>query len=131
MTDHDRCVIVGSSAGSYTGKQGHMFLSGISRETAGSAQLCLHVTELPPGGGSHPHVHRGHESAAYIVSGDVEVRHGDGLAYTTRVGAGDFVYIPAGVPHCPVNLSSDSPAVIVIARTDPNEQESVELLDLH
>lgn len=30
----------------------------------------------------------------------------------------------------PVNLSFENPAMIVVARTDPNEQESVELLDL-
>jgi uncharacterized RmlC-like cupin family protein len=126
----DRCVFVTASAGSYEGKHGHVFLSGISRETAGSAQLCLHVTELPPGGSSHPHVHRGHESAAYIVSGDVEVRHGEDLALSARIGSGDFVYILAGVPHMPVNLSFENPAMIVVARTDPNEQESVELLDL-
>jgi uncharacterized RmlC-like cupin family protein len=33
-------------------------------------------------------------------------------------------YIPAGVPHLPANLS-DRPCSAVIARTDPNEQESV------
>jgi uncharacterized RmlC-like cupin family protein len=36
-------------------------------------------------------------------------------------------YIPAGVPHLPANLS-DKPASAVIARTDPNEQESVVLM---
>jgi uncharacterized RmlC-like cupin family protein len=41
--------------------------------------------------------------------------------------AGDIVYIPAGVPHLPVNLGSE-PLSGVIARTDPNEQESVVLL---
>jgi uncharacterized RmlC-like cupin family protein len=40
--------------------------------------------------------------------------------------AGDMLYIPAGVPHLPANLG-DEPAVAVIARTDPNEQESVVL----
>lgn len=42
--------------------------------------------------------------------------------------AGDFVYIPAGVPHLPGNPSATEPAVAVVARTDPNEQESVVLL---
>jgi len=45
-----------------------------------------------------------------------------------RVGAGDFLYIPAGVPHLPANPSASEPCVAVIARTDPNEQESVVLL---
>ncbi len=43
-------------------------------------------------------------------------------------GAGAFVYIPAGMPHLPHNTSDSEPAVALIARTDPNEQESVVLL---
>ena len=44
------------------------------------------------------------------------------------VTAGDFFYIPAGVPHLPYNPSADEACIAVIARTDPNEQESVVLL---
>jgi uncharacterized RmlC-like cupin family protein len=53
---------------------------------------------------------------------------GEGLAEYERVGAGDFVYIPAGVPHLPANRSATQPLIAVVARTDPNEQESVVLL---
>ena len=42
--------------------------------------------------------------------------------------AGLIVYIPANVPHLPYNLSETEPCTAVIARTDPNEQESVVLL---
>jgi uncharacterized RmlC-like cupin family protein len=38
------------------------------------------------------------------------------------------VYIPRGVPHQPVNTSPTEPLLAIIARTDPNEQESVVLL---
>jgi uncharacterized RmlC-like cupin family protein len=41
--------------------------------------------------------------------------------------AGDFIYIPAGVPHLPYNPSDSETCTAVIARTDPNEQESVVL----
>jgi hypothetical protein len=44
------------------------------------------------------------------------------------VSVGDFVYIPASIPHLPYNLSNTESCVAVIARTDPNEQESVVLL---
>jgi uncharacterized RmlC-like cupin family protein len=44
------------------------------------------------------------------------------------VHPGDFFYIPAGVPHLPYNPSEIVPYVGLIARTDPNEQESVILL---
>ena len=50
------------------------------------------------------------------------------LEHHAIVRAGDFFYIPADMPHLPFNASSSSTAVAVIARTDPNEQESVVLL---
>jgi uncharacterized RmlC-like cupin family protein len=39
------------------------------------------------------------------------------------------VFIPAGIPHLPRNPSDDEPFVAIVARTDPNEQESVVLVD--
>jgi len=39
---------------------------------------------------------------------------------------GDFLYIPADLPHKPINLSDTEAAEAIVARTDPNEQESVE-----
>ena len=41
--------------------------------------------------------------------------------------AGEYLYIPAGMPHLPYN-PYPTEAVAIIARTDPNEQESVRLL---
>ncbi len=41
---------------------------------------------------------------------------------------GAFFYIPADVPHLPYNPSTTEEVVAIIARTDPNEQESVVLL---
>ncbi len=43
--------------------------------------------------------------------------------------AGQFLFIPAGVPHLPFNPSDSETCTAVLARTDPNEQESVVLLD--
>ena len=36
--------------------------------------------------------------------------------------------MPPGVPHLPYNLSQTEPVTAVIARTDPNDQESVIML---
>ena len=52
---------------------------------------------------------------------------GSTLEHLDRVAAGDFINIPAGVPHQPLN-PTDRAAKALIARTDPNEQESVVLL---
>ena len=63
-----------------------------------------------------------------MLSGEVVVFHGEGLRERDVMRAGDFIYIPANVPHLPMNASQSEPATAVIARTDPNEQESVVLL---
>jgi len=52
---------------------------------------------------------------------------GEALNHHQVLMAGDFVYLPAGVPHLPANPSQTEPATAVVARTDPNEQESVVL----
>ncbi|MFC8277869.1 cupin domain-containing protein [Streptomyces sp. NPDC057271] len=112
----------------YVGKQGHSFFVGISRESAGSRGLCMHQVVIPPGARDHPHLHEGHETAIFVISGEAEGRYGEGLSQRLVAGAGSFVYIPAGVPHQAINASATEPLVAVIARTDPHEQESVVLL---
>jgi uncharacterized RmlC-like cupin family protein len=42
---------------------------------------------------------------------------------------GDFVYIPPGVPHKPVNLSATETALAIVSRNDPNEHENVVVYD--
>jgi uncharacterized RmlC-like cupin family protein len=39
------------------------------------------------------------------------------------------MFIPADLPHQPVNLSATEPAHAIVARNDPDEQESVEPYD--
>ena len=56
----------------------------------------------------------------------MELWTGDQLHHRAVARAGDYLYIPAGVPHVAVNRS-ETPAFFVGARTDPNEQESVVL----
>jgi uncharacterized RmlC-like cupin family protein len=112
---------------SYDGKQGLSYFEGIAAETVGSKSICMHLLTMPPGARAKAHMHEAHETAIYCLSGEVHTWFGDELEQHVVVKAGDLFYIPAGVPHLPANLS-DKPASAVIARTDPNEQESVVLL---
>ncbi len=98
---------------------------GISRATAGAQHLSMNMVIIPPGGAAQPHVHQGYETAIYLLSGRVETRYGPGLRNSVINEAGDFIFIPADVPHQPVNLSTTEPAYALVARNDPNEQESV------
>ncbi len=102
---------------------------GISGVTAGARHLSMNLVVIPPGGAAQPHVHQGYETAIYLVSGRVETRYGPGLRNSVINEAGDFIFIPADVPHQPVNLSATEPAQAVVARNDPNEQESVVVYD--
>ena len=72
-------------------------------------------------------MHKGFESAIYILQGRVETRYGEGLKNSVVNVAGDFLFIPPDVPHQPINLSDTEPAIAIVARNDPNEQEHVEL----
>jgi uncharacterized RmlC-like cupin family protein len=128
-TDAPGEVIIIRAGGSYDGKQGMSLATGVSSRSVGARGLCLHLVTIPPGTRGVPHVHDGHESAIYTISGETEVWHGEGLRHRAVVTAGDFLYVPPGTPHLPVNRSEVT-TVAVVARTDPREQESVVTLSL-
>ncbi|MCW5981177.1 MAG: cupin domain-containing protein [Bryobacteraceae bacterium] len=123
------CAIV-SSAETYRGRQGLEYFNGISTETAGSKGLCMHMVTIPPLARAKPHLHERHETAIYVLSGEAAMWYGEGLREHLVVKAGDYLYIPANMPHLPYNPSDSVSCVGLLARTDPNEQESVVLLEV-
>lgn len=118
------CTVIRPDA-TYAGKQGLTYNAGISAESVGAIGLCMHLLALPPGARANAHLHAAHETAIYVLNGDVGMWYGEQMEEHLTVGAGDLLYIPAGVPHLPYNRSATQAAHAVIARTDPNEQESV------
>jgi uncharacterized RmlC-like cupin family protein len=112
----------------YDGKQGFSYFEGISAESVGAQGVCMHLLSIPPGGRAKAHLHENHETAIYVLRGEAHTWYGEGLCEHLVVKGGEFLYIPAGMPHLPANLSETEPCVAIIARTDPNEQESVVLL---
>jgi uncharacterized RmlC-like cupin family protein len=125
-SDPPMCRVVRAEE-TYDGKQGLTYFCGIAAETVGSRGICMHLLTIPPGARAKAHLHENHETAIYMLAGDVLTLYGDRLQHRMINKAGDLVYIPAGVPHLPINIGG-APASAVIARTDPNEQESVVLL---
>jgi uncharacterized RmlC-like cupin family protein len=106
-------------------KQELPIFPGISDKTAGATGLSLLKVVIPPGATAKAHVHKGYESAIYLMQGRVETRYGDGLKKSVVNEAGDFIFIPADVPHEPRNLSDTEPAIAIVARNAPDEQEHV------
>lgn len=125
-----QCVLVQAGEAA-EGKTGVTYAAGISATTANAVALCLQLASLPPGARARAHQHDEHESAAYVIEGEMVMWFGQRLEQKLVARPGDFIYIPSGVPHLVMNGSDTEQAVAVLARTDPNEQEDVtELPDL-
>jgi len=106
-------------------KQALPIFPGISGKTTGATGISMLKVVIPPGGSAEAHMHKGYESAIYLIQGRVETRYGEGLKKSVVNKAGDFIFIPADVPHKPVNLSETEPAIAIVARNDADEQKHV------
>ena len=126
MTDK---IITVRPQGTHISKQQLPNFEGISAATAGSKHLCMHLVIIPPGGRAVAHYHDGFETTIYIIQGKAETRYGKNLEHSTINEAGDFLFIPPNLPHQPINLSDTEQVIAVVARNDPNEQESVVVYD--
>lgn len=121
----DRLVVRPSDA--HTSQQGSHYAPGVSSETTGATALFLGLITLGPGQRTRAHVHEHHESAHYMLSGEeVELWTGPRLQRRDVVRPGEFLFIPAGLPHVAVNRGR-APAVFVGARNDARLRESAQL----
>lgn len=102
------------------------YFVGISGETVGANGLSMHIVVIPPGARAEPHLHVGYETGIYVLEGRVLTRWGAALEHEVVSEAGDFLFVPPGVPHEAINLSATQPARAVVARNDPAERDKVE-----
>jgi uncharacterized RmlC-like cupin family protein len=120
----DEIVVVRPTEETMT-RQRLPYFVGISGATAGTTHLSMNLVIIPPGSSAEPHFHKDYETAIFLLKGRVETRYGKGLTQSVINEAGDFLFIPPGVPHQPFNLSDTEAAQAIVARNDPNEQENV------
>ena len=102
------------------------YFVGISGDTVGATGLSMHLVVIPPGARADPHRHIGYETGIYVLEGKVLTRWGPALENEVVSEAGDFLFVPPGVPHEAINLSATAPARAVVARNHPAEQDRVE-----
>ncbi|HJV84445.1 MAG TPA: cupin domain-containing protein [Noviherbaspirillum sp.] len=102
------------------------YFIGISGQTVGAQGLSMHIVVIPPGARAAPHQHIGYETGIYVLAGRVCTRWGERLENEVVSEAGDFLFVPPGVPHEAINLSETESARAVVARNDPAEQDKVE-----
>lgn len=125
-TGADVCRVI-RSGDAYQGKQGLTYVRGLTGETAGSRSICMTVLVMPNGARAKTHLHREIETAAYVIDGHAEMFYGPRLEHHIEAGAGEYMYIPADVPHLVMNRSG-APVTALVAHTAANDQEGIVLL---
>ena len=125
FTERKARVVKGGK--SYVSRQGTEYLPGVSAETVGSESLWLGIVTLHPGQRTKAHVHEHHETAFYLMSGsEVELWTGSDLQNCEKVNLGDYLFIPANLPHVAINRGVET-AVFIGSRNEPTAQESLVL----
>jgi uncharacterized RmlC-like cupin family protein len=118
-------VVVVRPAHDTMSRQRLPYYVGISERTAGAKNISMNLIVIPPAGAAEPHLHKGYETAIYLLKGRVDTRYGQKLENSVICHEGDFIYIKADVPHQPINLSATESALALVARNDSNDQEHV------
>jgi uncharacterized RmlC-like cupin family protein len=120
------CKVV-SSGVAYVGQQGFTYLTGLTGSTVGSRGICMTALTLPDGARAKTHLHRGIETAVYVIDGEAEMHFGARLEELVRVRTGEYLYIPADTPHLVVNRSG-APCRALVAHTAADDQAGIVLL---
>lgn len=120
------CKVV-ASGDAYVGRQGFTYLAGLTGSTVGSQNICMTVVTLPDGARAKPHLHRGIETAVFVIEGEADTHYGESLGECVRARAGEYVYIPADVPHLVINRSG-APCRALVAHTAADDQAGIVLL---
>jgi len=120
------CKVIRSGQ-AYQGQQGLTYLAGLTGATAGSRAICMTMVELPPGARAKTHLHRGIETAVYVIEGEAAMYFGERLGESIVARSGEYVYVPAEMPHLVMNRSN-AICRAVVAHTSPDDQAGIVML---
>ena len=118
-------VVHGGDA--YQGRQGIAYFRGLTFATTGARAISMVAATVPPGARTKAHLHRGIETAVYVLEGEIEMSFGAAMSDMLRIGAGDYAYIPADMPHIVVNRS-DRAVRAIVAHTSGDDQDGIVML---
>ena len=92
----------------------------ICPESGVSSQLWGGTFLVEPGARTGIHHHGEQDTIVYVLSGQCLVRWGEHGESQDTAGAGDFVHVPAWLPHMEINPSSTEPFRWVVVRSTPD-----------
>lgn len=74
---------------------------------------------VEPGARTGIHHHGEQHTIAYVLSGTSYVRWGERGEFNATLQTGDFLFVPAWLPHQEINPSNDVPFQWVVVRSTP------------
>lgn len=116
-----------------TGPQGQKLRPILTQETAGETPpFSMLDVWMPPSGISVPHVHWKSPIAVRLLDGYGATLVRDGTEWIAYPhGPESVLYVPAGVLHCAVNLSTRASCFGIEIRSDPAGNADVDLFPQH
>jgi uncharacterized RmlC-like cupin family protein len=125
MNTNKKVQLTSPSQGqSVQGVQSQHLVQGITNEMCGCEHISAGVVVMPPSKVARPHIHKDNELIIFFMEGWGACLVGEDLEVTFH-GPGDFLYVPEGVIHMGVNLSTEHRITGVEMRTDPYFNEDV------
>ncbi len=96
---------------------GSLRLSAISSEHRVASSMWAGTFVVQPAASTGIHHHGKQETVVYVLEGESLVRWGDSGEHSAVVKAGDFLHVPAWLPHQEINPSKTQPFRWVVVRS--------------
>ena len=100
---------------------GMVRLAGVSETLSDASNIHMAIATIPQDRCSTTHFHTNCESAIYVSKGKGRFLTGPNLTTSLEIKAGDFIYVPQGSVHQPINDSSTEIMELIVSRNTPEE----------
>jgi uncharacterized RmlC-like cupin family protein len=98
---------------------GSLRMSAISAGQGSGSSMWAGIFVVEPSAMTGIHHHGEQETVVYVLEGEAFVRWGNRGEYSATVRAGDFLRVPAWLPHQEINPSSEHQFRWVVVRSTP------------
>ena len=99
--------------------QGSLRLAAIAPAMGAESALWGGLFEVRPGARTGIHHHGEQQTIAYVLQGICEIRWGAQGEFAASAKAGDFIHVPAWLPHMEINPSASEAFRWVVVRSTP------------
>jgi uncharacterized RmlC-like cupin family protein len=94
-------------------------MSAIAASNGIASSLWGGIFVVEPSAKTGIHHHGEQDTVVYVLEGEACVRWGASGEHSATVGAGDFLHVPAWLPHQELNPSEEHPFRWVVVRSTP------------